>query len=293
MNFTDFAVIIGAYLLGALPFSVWFSRAFGLPDPRATGSGNPGATNVARSNKIAAFLTLLADAGKGFLPIWFLEGETAAAAGVAAVLGHVFSVFLRFRGGKGVATALGVFAAWSGGAGIAAVAVWGLVFVTCRISSVSSVAAIVAATIAMGAFESPFPLAAAAIGILVVARHRRNIVDVWRGHEKGFNSTVRYSSSSPLRMILASMILSGVVFSLASVHDYRITRNQISKIRAGDEIAVQRPWIAVFFFFNEAGSGMKYWLTGNRKHMRHYPHAEYLRTLSEEQEKEEREKGDA
>ena len=284
MNFTDFGVIIGAYFLGALPFSVWFSRAFKLPDPRDTGSGNPGATNVARSNKVAAFLTLLADAGKGFVPVWFLDGETAAAAGVAAVMGHIFSVFLRFRGGKGVATALGVFVAWSGGAGIAAAAVWMLVFATCRISSVASVAAITAATIAMGAVESPFPLAAAVIGILVVARHHQNIVNVWRGHEKGFNSTVRHSSSSPLRMMLAAVILAGVVFSLAAVHDYPTTRNQISKIREGDENAVARPWIAVFFFFNEAGDGIKYWLTGNKKYMRHYPNAEYLRTLREERE---------
>lgn len=107
------AFVLPAYLLGSLPFAVIVSRAFGLADPRSFGSKNPGATNVLRSgNKLAAALTLLGDAAKGWLAMWLAQqfGADAlgvAAAGIAAFLGHVFPVFLRFKGGKGVATALG------------------------------------------------------------------------------------------------------------------------------------------------------------------------------------------
>ena len=102
-----------AYLVGSIPFAVVVSRAMGLPDPRSFGSGNPGATNVLRSgSKLAAILTLAGDALKGWLPAWvairFELGEmVVAVVVVAAFLGHVFSVWLRFKGGKGVATAAG------------------------------------------------------------------------------------------------------------------------------------------------------------------------------------------
>ena len=113
-------LIIGVYILGSVPFSLLFSRLFRLPDPRTYGSENIGVTNLMRSGKkSAAALTLIADMGKGAIPItWAYMADfpatVIAAAGVAGVIGHVFSLFLRLQGGKGVASALGVFLAWNG-----------------------------------------------------------------------------------------------------------------------------------------------------------------------------------
>lgn len=119
--FLTILLVLLAYLLGSLPFAVIVSQLYGLEDPRSHGSGNPGATNVLRTgSKSAALLTLLGDATKGWLAVWlagYFCGDdtlTIAIAGVAAFVGHVYPVFLKFKGGKGVATALGVLAGWSG-----------------------------------------------------------------------------------------------------------------------------------------------------------------------------------
>jgi glycerol-3-phosphate acyltransferase PlsY len=135
------------YLLGSVPFAVIVSRAFGLDDPRSFGSGNPGATNVLRSgSKKAAALTLLGDAAKGWLAMFIAArvgaGDTATAvAGLAAFLGHVFPFTLKFRGGKGVATALGVLLGLSGAlAGITA-GIWFAVVLFTRYSSLAALAA--------------------------------------------------------------------------------------------------------------------------------------------------------
>jgi acyl phosphate:glycerol-3-phosphate acyltransferase len=139
------------YLLGSVPFAVIVSRAFRLADPRSFGSGNPGATNVLRSgSKKAALLTLVGDAAKGWLAMFLAarvgaDGTAVAVAGLAAFLGHVFPFTLRFRGGKGVATALGVLLGFSGTlAGITA-AIWLGVVVFTRYSSLAALAAAVAA----------------------------------------------------------------------------------------------------------------------------------------------------
>lgn len=118
--------VIGAYLIGSLSFAVIVSKAFGLPDPHSYGSGNPGATNVLRSGKVtAALLTLVGDAGKGWLALWLaqrfavdfgLPATALAGVALAVFLGHLFPVFHRFQGGKGVSTALGILLAinvWS------------------------------------------------------------------------------------------------------------------------------------------------------------------------------------
>ncbi|MDP1610258.1 MAG: glycerol-3-phosphate 1-O-acyltransferase PlsY [Sulfuritalea sp.] len=145
MNLLVFAVF--GYLLGSVPFAVIVSRAFRLADPRSFGSGNPGATNVLRSgNKLAALLTLLGDAAKGWLAMFIAAGvgagDTAiAAAGLAAFLGHVFPFTLGFKGGKGVATALGVLLGFSGAlAGITA-GIWLAVVVFTRYSSLAALVA--------------------------------------------------------------------------------------------------------------------------------------------------------
>ena len=145
LNLLIYAVL--GYLLGSVPFAVIVSRAFGLDDPRSFGSGNPGATNVLRSgSKKAAALTLLGDAAKGWLAMFIAArvgaGDTATAvAGLAAFLGHVFPFTLKFRGGKGVATALGVLLGLSGAmAGITA-GIWFAVILFTRYSSLAALAA--------------------------------------------------------------------------------------------------------------------------------------------------------
>ncbi len=154
-SFSAAAAIGVAYLLGSLSFAVLISRTMGLADPRSYGSGNPGATNVLRSgNKAAAALTLLFDALKGFVPVllvrlygarWGLGDEVAAFVGLAAFVGHLWPVFFRFQGGKGVATAAGVLLALNPLLGAATLATWLLVAVVFRYSSLASLAAAAAA----------------------------------------------------------------------------------------------------------------------------------------------------
>jgi acyl phosphate:glycerol-3-phosphate acyltransferase len=171
------------YLLGSLPFAIVVSRAFGLADPRSFGSGNPGATNVLRSgNKVAALLTLLGDALKGWLAVEIarmLDAGSAgiAAAGLAAFLGHVFSVFLQFRGGKGVATAFGVLTGFHPFVGLAAAVTWLIVALVTRYSSLAAIAAAVEAPFVVWVFsrQPELAAAAAAMSALLVFRHKGNI----------------------------------------------------------------------------------------------------------------------
>ena len=191
-----FLFLAGAYLLGSVSFALLFSRLFALPDPRGYGSGNLGATNVARGGgKMVAILTLLADAGKGAVAVAAtraadLPEAAVAAAGVCVVVGHVFPVFLRFRGGRGVATTLGVFFCWGLWIGGAAVAVWLAVFAVSRFSSLASLVAAPTATV-LFAFWGESPVVAVAAGVmsaLVVFRHRENIDRLLRGEENRFGS---------------------------------------------------------------------------------------------------------
>ena len=147
-------LLAAAYLLGSIPFAMVSSRLFGLDDPRKYGSGNPGATNVLRSgHKPAAIVTLLGDCSKGWFAVWAanamgFEPGQAALAGLAAFIGHVASVFLRFKGGKGVATALGVIAGISGTIALIALATWFAVAWATRYSSAAALGATAAAPIA-------------------------------------------------------------------------------------------------------------------------------------------------
>ena len=209
-------LVAASYLLGAIPFAVLVPRAMGLPDPRRYGSRNPGTTNVARAgNRVAPILTLFADAGKGAAAVLLARHfwETPAGggiagvaaetlAGVAAVAGHIFSVFLKFRGGKGVAVALGVFAAVDWKIGLATAGIWAGTFALTRYSSVASLVTIVgggATFIFAGADGSPetpaggdFAWVAASVGgivALVIFRHSRNIADLLRGKERRFSES--------------------------------------------------------------------------------------------------------
>ena len=184
-------LITGAYLLGSIPFAIISSRVFGLSDPRSYGSGNPGATNVLRSgNKAAAALTLAGDCLKGWLAVWIagrlgFDVTAVALAGLAAFLGHVFSVFLRFKGGKGVATALGVIAGFNLYIALACLGVWLLVALISRYSSAAALAAALVAPVATGFISGNMAttLVALVIAVILVWRHAANIRRLLAGTE--------------------------------------------------------------------------------------------------------------
>ena len=192
------AVVILAYLLGSLSFAVLVSRVFGLPDPRSHGSGNPGATNMLRTGrKSAAALTLLGDMAKGWLAVWLagyfmirygLPGWVIYAAAVAVLLGHIYPVFFGFKGGKGVATALGLLLAISPWLGLACASIWLTVFALTRVSSLAALTAAAAAPI-VGFYLLGSVLAAVALGLLtglIFWRHKANIVRLLSGEEGRF-----------------------------------------------------------------------------------------------------------
>ena len=182
---------VAAYLVGSIPFAVLVSRAMGLPDPRSFGSGNPGATNVLRSgSKAAAILTLAGDALKGWLPVWVavrlgMDETVVAVVALAAFLGHVFSVWLRFKGGKGVATAAGAILALDWRVGAAALMTWVAVVVATRYSSLGSLVAAIVAPAAGYGWRGAGPLFAAtcAMCVVLVWRHEGNIRKLLRGEE--------------------------------------------------------------------------------------------------------------
>ena len=197
--YSSVAVLL-AYLLGSLSFAVIVSRVMGLQDPRAYGSKNPGATNVLRSgNKAAAVVTLLLDGLKGWLPVvlikWFgkdygLEDGTIAAAGFAAFMGHLFPVFFKFKGGKGVATAAGVLLGVDWLLGLATLATWLIVAYFSRYSSVAAMASAAFAPLfylmgdrAAWYTERSILLAIFMMSMLLVVRHRGNIAKLMQGKE--------------------------------------------------------------------------------------------------------------
>jgi glycerol-3-phosphate acyltransferase PlsY len=189
-------VFLVAYLIGSISFAVLVSRAFSLPDPRSYGSGNPGATNVLRTGrKSAAALTLLGDALKGWFAVALVQQHVIAeplAVGVAAVavtVGHMWPVFFRFQGGKGVSTALGVLAALDGWLAAGAVATWIIIAFFFRFSSL---AALVASAFApffafflygMGRFALEPAVGVTVVSALLVWRHRANIRNLIAGTE--------------------------------------------------------------------------------------------------------------
>ena len=182
---------LGGYLLGSVSSAVLVSKLMGLPDPRQSGSGNPGATNVLRlGNKSAAALTLLGDVLKGVLPVLiakYLDADTTgiALAGLGAFLGHLFPVFFRFAGGKGVATSLGIFLALNPLIAGSQVALWALMALVFRYSSLAALVTALATPILLfWQMDDPvltgFGIILAA---LLVFRHRVNIVRLVQGNE--------------------------------------------------------------------------------------------------------------
>lgn len=195
---TEIVLLVVAYLLGSVSFAIVVARVYGLPDPRSHGSGNPGATNMLRTGrKSAAALTLLGDALKGYLAVWLaywatrtwgLPGYVPYLAALAAFIGHLYPVFFSFKGGKGVATALGVLLALDPRLGGLAVATWAIVFAVTRISSLS---ALVAASLAplYGWFLVGRGLEAGILAVLsglILFRHKSNIRKLLSGEESAF-----------------------------------------------------------------------------------------------------------
>jgi glycerol-3-phosphate acyltransferase PlsY len=193
----DPAVFVIAYLIGSVSSAILVSRLRGLADPRSFGSGNPGATNMLRTgDKKAAALTLIGDAGKGAIAVLLAawvgpEGgssTTLALAAIGVFLGHLFPVFFGFKGGKGVATALGVLLALSWPVGLAILGAWLLVFVATKISSLSALTASAIAPLVwfwVHGMDTVF-WSVLAMTVLLLIRHHKNIRDLLSGSEAGF-----------------------------------------------------------------------------------------------------------
>jgi acyl phosphate:glycerol-3-phosphate acyltransferase len=180
--------LAGGYLLGSIPFAYVVTQAFGLGDIRQVGSGNVGTTNVLRTgNKLATALTLIGDVGKGVVAVLIAKqfGEPAAmAAALGAFTGHIFPVWLNFKGGKGVATCLGILAALSWPVAALSLGTWIAVLAITRISSLSALAAAIAAPVYMLFWGPWFYAAGAAIlAALVFVTHRENIARLMKGEE--------------------------------------------------------------------------------------------------------------
>ncbi|MEE2764153.1 MAG: glycerol-3-phosphate 1-O-acyltransferase PlsY [Pseudomonadota bacterium] len=180
-----------AYLAGSVLFALPVCRLWGLPDPRAQGSGNPGATNVYRTGGwLPAVATLVLDAAKGWLPVWLahvsgLSVMAQAMVALCAVTGHMVPVFYRFKGGKGVATALGAGLALAPVTTLVMAAIWALVMWRWRISALASLVAIVSGPIISALIEpSTLPLFGL-LAILIVVRHRNNLIRLAQGREAG------------------------------------------------------------------------------------------------------------
>ena len=182
---------LAGYLAGSIPFAILASRALRLPDPRTYGSKNIGATNVLRSgNRVAALITLVGDAGKGWAAVMVaralgMPDDMVALVGFAAFLGHLFPVWLRLRGGKGVATAAGVLIAFDWRVGLAVLGAWLLVVAVTRYSSLGALVSAVFAPVAAWYFlgTGPMLVAVVAMSILLIARHHANIRKLLRGEE--------------------------------------------------------------------------------------------------------------
>ncbi len=194
-----YVIAVAGYFLGSIPFGLILTQLGGLGDIRHIGSGNIGATNVLRTgNKTLAAATLLLDAGKGAAAVlvarWLFGPDAAIMAGGGAILGHMFPVWLKFRGGKGVATGLGTLLAIAWPVGLIAIAVWLLMAVVFRYSSLAALMALAAAPIAAW-FVSSRQIAGFALflAVLVWLRHHENIRRLLRGEE----ARIRLGRSDP------------------------------------------------------------------------------------------------
>lgn len=201
---TLLVALVIAYLLGSLPFAIIVSKLLGLQDPRQFGSGNPGATNVLRSgHKGAAILTLFGDAFKGWLAVYLAQTfipqisySGFALVLIAAFLGHIYSCFLGFKGGKGVATAMGVLLALQAWLAISVISIWILVVVLFRYSSLAAIIAAactpviyVLVSLSGSYFQLSYFLAFVFIAFMLIYKHKKNINNLLTGQESKIGSS--------------------------------------------------------------------------------------------------------
>ena len=189
MTFTAYLMIFGTYLLGSVSSAIIFCRLAGLPDPRENGSKNPGATNVLRiGGRLSALGVLLFDVLKGMLPVAIafrlgLEPSEIGFIALAACLGHVFPIFFHFRGGKGVATALGALIPFGMEISELALATWLITFLISRYSSLSAVITALILPTFVWWYKPEFTFPVALVCCILVYRHHDNIQRLWRGQE--------------------------------------------------------------------------------------------------------------
>ncbi len=209
MNTIIFIVI--AYLIGSVSFAVVMSRVFGLSDPRTYGSKNPGATNVLRSgNKKAAIATLIGDAAKGWFAVWLAQHFAAqfgvddagiALVALAVFLGHLFPIFFKFVGGKGVATMLGVLIGLNAWLGLATLVTWLIIAYAFRYSSLAALVAAVFAPfyygLLFGTSEIEKLIAIFVMAVLLLFTHRDNIANLLAGKESRIGSKSGAAKASP------------------------------------------------------------------------------------------------
>ena len=196
---------LGGYLAGSIPFALLVSRVMSLPDPRTYGSGNIGATNVLRSgSRVAALATLIGDVAKGWIAVLVarylqLPPEMVALVGFAAFVGHLFPVWLGFRGGKGVATAAGVLIAYDWRLGLAVLVVWLTMAVLSRYSSLAALTAALFAPVATWYIlgSGPYLIAVIAMSVLLIGRHHENIRKLARGQESRIGEKKKVEAAPP------------------------------------------------------------------------------------------------
>ncbi|UYZ83907.1 glycerol-3-phosphate 1-O-acyltransferase PlsY [Entomomonas sp. E2T0] len=185
-------LLLFSYLLGSVSFAILLSKVTGKTDPRSLGSGNPGATNMMRvaGMRLAVF-TLIGDLIKGILPVFIAKQldftlEQQAWIGIGAVIGHLYPIYFRFKGGKGVATAAGMVLAVSPIIGMIAIIAWGITFYFTRTSSLSALLALAVMTMISILFEHTILLPILVLCVLILWRHRRNLRDLIAGRERHF-----------------------------------------------------------------------------------------------------------
>jgi len=196
MLLLTFAMIIVAYLLGSISSAILVCRVLGLPDPRTTGSNNPGATNVLRiSNKLTAATVLFLDILKGTLPVWsayFLQVEPLdlGIIGVAACLGHMYPIFFNFRGGKAVATALGTLLPIGLGLGFLLIITWLTVAKLTKYSSLAAIVTVSLAPLYIFILKPLYVYPALMLSALIILRHKDNIVRLFKGTESKISTKI-------------------------------------------------------------------------------------------------------
>lgn len=185
-------MILSAYLFGSISSAVLICRVFSLDDPRHRGSGNPGATNVYRiGGTFPAFLTLFMDVMKGMLPVWMayyigLPPIVLGVVAIAACLGHIYPIFFHFRGGKAVATALGAMFPIATEMALMLIATWIVIFAVSRVSSLAALITVSLAPVYAFLLKPQYTIPALMLTVLIIWRHRTNIVRLWKGEETGF-----------------------------------------------------------------------------------------------------------